>query len=63
MKIEAYEIEYSCSPGGVDAWEVHDQSDPRQSRLLATLDTAEQVRAQYPDATLHTLADHAGQGE
>ena len=38
--INIYEVEYSCSPGGVDKWEIEEEGS---DDLLESFDTAEEA--------------------
>jgi hypothetical protein len=49
--INIYEMEYSCSPGGVDKWEVEEEGS---DDLLGLFDTAE-------EAISYALMDFKGQ--
>jgi hypothetical protein len=49
--INIYEVEYSCSPGGVDKWEVEEEGS---DDLLGSFDTAE-------EAISYALIDFKGQ--
>jgi len=49
--INIYEVEYSCSPGGVDKWEVEEEGS---DDLLGSFDTAE-------EAISYALMDFKGQ--
>ena len=49
--INIYEVEYSCSPGGVDKWEVEEEGN---DDLLGSFDTAE-------EAISYALMDFKGQ--
>jgi hypothetical protein len=49
--INIYEVEYSCSPGGVDKWEVEEVGS---DDLLGSFDTAE-------EAISYALMDFKGQ--
>jgi hypothetical protein len=49
--INIYEVEYSCSPGGVDKWEVEEEGS---DNLLGSFDTAE-------EAISYALMDFKGQ--
>lgn len=49
--INIYEVEYSCSPGGVDKWEIEEEG---KDDLLGSFDTAE-------EAISYALMDFKGQ--
>jgi hypothetical protein len=49
--INIYEVEYSCSPGGVDKWEIEEEGS---DDLLGSFDTAE-------EAISYALMDFKGQ--
>jgi hypothetical protein len=49
--INIYEVEYSCSPGGVDKWEIEEEGS---NDLLGSFDTAE-------EAISYALMDFKGQ--
>jgi hypothetical protein len=49
--INIYEVEYSCSPGGIDKWEVEEEGS---DDLLGSFDTAE-------EAISYALIDFKGQ--
>jgi len=49
--INIYEVEYSCSPGGVDKWEIEEEGS---DDLLGSFDTAE-------EAISYALMDFNGQ--
>ncbi len=49
--INIYEVEYSCSPGGIDKWEIEEEGS---DNLLGSFDTAE-------EAISYALMDFKGQ--
>ena len=49
--INIYEVEYSCSPGGIDKWEIEEEGS---DNLLGSFDTAE-------EAISYALIDFKGQ--
>ena len=49
--INIYEVEYSCSPGGIDKWEIEEEGS---DDLLGSFDTAE-------EAISYALMDFKGQ--
>jgi hypothetical protein len=59
--LEILEVEYSCSPGGIDLFEVYDKSDiPLSVPIYETESLTEAVKFCYnlgKDFTVRTLAE------